>query len=126
MACRPETSWLFTGDHNSADFDLRKSDEPDRRDRGHPRSSARPSPQLSLRGDHFFVETDAGESRFCRPKVRSSTIIYGSRRVCPCAIRAARAITPTLAEVPEPYAATFRNLLAHEGVEYVGSAGLCP
>ena len=118
---RPTGDLFVVQGNHSTRFDLRNSQEltpeiQDIRDR-----LLRRARELAV-PHQFFVETDASGAVL---SAQGEIVDHHRWQPAHLTIRdsSGEREYPNLAEVPEPYSAAFRNLLSHEGVEYVGVLG---
>jgi hypothetical protein len=118
---RRPTGDLFVGrGDQSTRFDLRDNEKPTAemikfRDRLLERARERALPH------HFFVETEVRGAVLSAEGEIENHHLWKPSRLTVRDSGGSRDYTD-LGAVPEPYSASFRNLLAHEGVEYVGIA----
>jgi hypothetical protein len=118
---RPTGDLFVVNGDQSTRFDLRDNDKPtsemkDIRDRLLERARQRALPH------QFFVETESGDAVLSAEGEIVNHHIWKPARLTVRDSGGSREYAD-LGEVPEPYAAKLRDLLAHEGVEYVGIAG---
>jgi hypothetical protein len=118
---RPTGDLFVVRGDQSTRFDLRDSKDltpeiKEIRDRLLKRARDRAAPH------HFFVETQASGAILSAEGEIVNHHIWQPSRLTVRDSGGSRVYTD-VGEVPDPYSALFRNLLAHEGVEYVGIAG---
>src|SRR5262249_53249332 len=115
---KPTGKFSVTTGAKTTQFDLRKTDEltPELRqasDNLLERVHGLAAPQ------QFFVETEANGTALVASGEVSNHHIWKASRLSVRDATSTRDFSD-LSQVPEPYAQRFRNLLSHEGVEYVG------